>query len=300
MNTAHSLNQMVASVPQATIHEMVPGYPVVRIANQFGSAEIALHGAHLIGFTPWGGTPVIFLSRQAVFQPGVPIRGGIPVCWPWFSRHRSHADFPSHGIARTGFWSLQEVCQEIDYTRVVMSLDTDGNDPRWPFLSSASICFTVGKSLGVALTTHNRDRIPFQFSDALHCYFRLGESEVSQLLGLDGCRYVFRLEDKVAKTQVESIQIDQPIDRIFQSTEPTFIVDPVNHRTIVVNKSGSGNTIVWNPGRDGAKTMADLGDDEYRQFVCVEPGNVYPLPIILEPSESHVTATTISVQPLPK
>ena len=298
METLHSLNQMVADIPQATIHEIAPGYPAVQIKNSFGSADIALHGAHLIGFIPAAGTPVIFLSRAAVFTAGTPIRGGIPICWPWFSRHENRDDFPSHGIARTAFWTLRNVSHEGEFTRVEMSLSTDGTDPRWPFLSSASICFTIGAHLSVALTTQNLGEVPFDFGDALHCYFQLGEAKQTDVTGLTGADYVFSLADNEVKIQGDPIRIDQAIDRIFQTSESSTIVDRENQRVIVVNKSGSSNTVVWNPGEAGARKMADLADEEYRRFVCVEPANAYPSPITLSAGKSHTTKAVISVNSL--
>ena len=298
MDTLHSLNQMVADIPQASIHEITSGYPTVRISNSFGTAEIALHGAHLIGFTPAASTPVIFLSSDAVFAAGTPIRGGIPICWPWFSRHQHRDDFPSHGIARTSFWTLQNVCHEGEFTLVEMTLSTDGTDPRWPFLSCAKISFSIGGHLSVALTTQNLGEIPFDFSDALHCYFQLGEAKKTDVTGLTGANYVFSLSDNEIKVQSDPIRIDQAIDRIFQTQESSTIIDRENRRVIVVSKSGSNNTVVWNPGVAGAKKMADLADQEYRRFVCVEPANAYPSPITLSPGGSHTTKTVISVNPL--
>lgn len=293
METLHSLNQMVADIPQASIHEITSGYPIVRIKNSFGAAEIALHGAHLIEFIPSGSTPVIFLSRDAVFTAGTPIRGGIPICWPWFSRHENRDDFPSHGIARTAFWTLRNVSHEDEFTRVEMSLSTDGTDPRWPFLSSARISFTIGAHLSVALTTQNQGEIPFDFGDALHCYFQLGEAKQTNVTGLAGADYVFSLSDDEVKVQSEPIIIDQAIDRIFQTSESSTIVDRDNQRAIVVSKSGSSNTVVWNPGEAGARKMTDLADEEYQRFVCVEPANTYPM--TLSAGESHTTKTVISV-----
>ncbi|MEH6586322.1 MAG: D-hexose-6-phosphate mutarotase [Halioglobus sp.] len=299
MDTLHHLNQMVADVPQASIHEIASGYPAVRIKNSFGAAEIALHGAHLTEFIPTASTPVIFLSSDAVFAAGTPIRGGIPICWPWFSRHEHRDDFPSHGIARTSFWTLQNVCHEGEFTRVEMALSTDGTDPRWPFLSCARISFTIGAHLSVALTTQNLGEIPFDFSDALHCYFQLGEAKQADVTGLTGADYVFSLADNEIKVQSEPIIIDQAIDRIFQTTGSSTIVDRENQRVIVVSKSGSSNTVVWNPGKAGARNMTDLADEEYRRFVCVEPANAHPSPMTLSAGESHTTKTVISVNPLP-
>ena len=299
MKTLDKLQQIVAQVPQATIHEVAPGYPFIRITNAFGSAEIAMHGAHLTSFTPRDASEVIFVSRDAVFKAGMAIRGGIPICWPWFSRHQQQPDLPSHGIARTSFWDLQEVHHSDSHTQVVMSLSTDGDDPRWPYVSSAIICFTIGASLDVSLSTRNADKEPFQFGDALHCYFQLSEAERTEILGLDGSTYVYRLEDTTPKAQVEPIIIDQAIDRIFESTGSCSVVDRVGDRIIVVRKSGSSNTVVWNPGAQGATEIADLADEEYSQFVCVEPANTHPVPITLMPGASHTTQMSITLEQHP-
>ncbi len=299
MKTLDSLQQVVAHVPQASIHEATPGYPFIHIANAFASASIALHGAHLTSFIPSETSEVIFLSREAVFKPGTPIRGGIPICWPWFSRHQQQADLPSHGIARTSFWNLQKVLHIDNQTHVVMTLSTDGNDPRWPFIATASICFTIGASLSIALTTHNADRVHFSYGDALHSYFRVTEAKHCEVFGLDGCTYVFRLEDDEPKIQTEPIVINRPIDRIFQASRSCSVIDRANGRTIVLEKSGSENTVVWNPGAVTAKDIGDLADEEHSQFVCIEPANAYPSSITLEPGASHTTEMSISLEQFP-
>lgn len=295
MDLLSTLNQVVSNVPQVSIDELAPGYPVICVANDAATATIALHGAHLIDFTPEGESPVIFTSRNAVFRGGKAIRGGIPVCWPWFSAHPSDSTLPSHGIARTSFWELIEVAHTTTGTRVVLSLTTDGSDPRWPFASTATIAFTIGSSLDIKLTTENQSDSAIAFSDTLHCYFKVGAADQSEVTGLDGATYVFNLKDDELKTQDSAIIIDQPIDRVYHSAGANTIVDRANHRVIHINKSGSTNTVVWNPGSDGAKDIGDLADDEFHQFVCVEAGNAHPSPITLEPAASHTTAISVTI-----
>lgn len=295
MKTLDDLRQSVAEVPQVTIHEIASGYPFIRVSNAFAKADIALHGAHLTSFLPKGSSEVIFLSSNAQYQAGTAIRGGIPICWPWFSRHPQQPDLPSHGIARTSFWDLRDVNHSGDHTQVVMSLNTDGNDPRWPYASLVEVCFNIGATLNISLTTLNADSKPLQFSDALHCYFRVGDAERTEVEGLDGCKYVYRMEDTEPKTQTEPIIINRPIDRIFQSSRCCSILDGASNRVIVLGKSGSGNTVVWNPGAEGATRIADLANDEYREFVCVEQANTHPAPITLEPGSAHATQVSIAV-----
>ncbi|MEP5569437.1 MAG: D-hexose-6-phosphate mutarotase [Halioglobus sp.] len=300
MKTLEDLQRMVAEVPQVDIHEESPEYPLIRVKNTFATAEIALHGAHLTRFKPKGASDVIFLSKHAQYKTETPIRGGIPICWPWFSRHQEHSDFPSHGIARTSFWDLKAVEHSDAHTQVVLSLTTDGTDPRWPYSSSVHAHFTVGESLSVSLTTFNADKKPFQFGDALHCYFRVDEAEKTEIIGLEGSSYVYRLEDPTEKTQAEPIIIDRPIDRIFQSTQACSIEDRASGRIILLEKTGSQNTVVWNPGADGAMQISDLSNDEYRQFVCVEQANTHPTPITLEPGASHTTEVSIALKDIEK
>jgi len=297
MNRTATLIEATANHPNITIDEPAPGYPVIRVSNPQASASVALHGAHVVSYQPAGHQPVIFTSSAAIFSEGKAIRGGIPICWPWFSAHRDGTKgFPSHGLARTSFWQLDDVTSTGDATTLTLSFATDGSDAAWPYATKATLTITIGVTLSLALRSDNLSNETIEISDALHAYFQVAQAQQTEVLGLAGADYVFNLSDPEVKSQLSPIIISEPIDRVYHSTAAIDIADRAGERTIHIEKSQSHTTVVWNPGADTAAAMADLANDEYQNFVCVEPANAWPNRIPLPAGTSHTTSMTVSVK----
>lgn len=271
-----------------SFEELAPGYPAIRVTHPQATATIALHGAHVIDYTPAGHEPVIFTSKDAVYKAGKAIRGGIPVCWPWFNAHPTDSSLPSHGFARINFWRLYSTAATDQGVTLIFEYRHGSLD--------ASLIVAIGSSLTVALHTKNisdRDEV---VGGALHSYFNIGDIHNVSLSGLDKVDYIDTLVN-TNETQEGEITFDGELDRIYTNTKDDVIInDPVMKRDIIVQKTGSTSTVVWNPWIDKSAGMGDLDNEEYKTFLCVEAANAREDVYTLAPQEQHTLSTTITAR----
>lgn len=266
-----------------------------------GRFVVTDHGAQILDWRPGGAEPVIFTSERAVYRPGEAIRGGIPVCFPWFGPGRSGRKRPAHGFARLSEWQLARARENAGVTTLDWHFDQtlipelDHVDPR-------RNRFTVdyrqvfGPTLELHVAVRNTDpRVPLVFELALHSYFRVGDVRQVGVQGLSGAEYL----DKVTgeqQTQIGPIRFGDEVDRVHAFGGTAVIEDPALGRRIRIEQTNANRTIVWNPGPEKAAAMSDLEDDEWSQFVCVESGNVRLGAIHLQPGESHELSVRIGVE----
>lgn len=252
-----------------------PGcFTAVKLVNVFGEADLTLYGAHVMNYTPAGAVPVLWMSEKSMFAAGDPIRGGIPVCWPWFGPDVT-GKFGGHGYARVSMWNMvaagQTPAGETSVTLALCDKDVDAKFAPQPFKLELSV--TLGASLTVALKIYNTGTENLAYSGALHSYFNVADSAAIKVVGLDECEY----SDKVLNVegvQSGAIVIDREIDRVYRRTSGIVNVeDPVFGRNIRIAKSGSTSTVVWNPWIEKSRKMPDFGDEEYHTMVCVEAAN---------------------------
>jgi glucose-6-phosphate 1-epimerase len=269
----------------------------VTIRNPYGSATVSLLGATLIDWTPADQRPVIWLSEKAVFKPGKGIRGGIPICWPWFGAHPGNPDFPQHGIARTRLWELKAGEELADgRSRAVFTLQPEP-DSIWPFHSRLEFIVTLGECLELELVTHNLGNTEFEISQALHTYFNIGDIYQVGVSGLDGKRYLDKLEGFAERTQQGDIEFSTEVDRVYLGSEDTCTIDDrAMNRQIEISKQGSRSTVVWNPWRDNSIKMADMSDEGYRTMVCVETTNAATDTRRIEPGTQHAVQVSYRVK----
>jgi glucose-6-phosphate 1-epimerase len=296
----HALNDRFAIDGVA---EIVPGesnLPKIRITIAGAQAEIYLHGAHVTSWKPAGTEDVIFLSKESRFEEGKAIRGGIPVCAPWFRSKADNPQAPAHGFVRTKTWQLDSIQQEQD--TVVVELSTaSGEDTKhwWPYEFRLVHRITVGPELKLELVMTNTDTKPQRFEEALHSYHHVGDVEKMRVTGLQGATYLDNTDANREKTQSGDIVMHQPFDSAYLNTTSTLeIEDPVLQRRIQIVKENSHSTVVWNPWESGAKAFVDMGDDEWHDFVCVEACNIISAAVNLAPGAEHTMTVTISVLPL--
>lgn len=265
------------------------GLEKVRIETRWSSAEIYLHGAHVTHFQKSGEPPLLFLSEKSEFAADLPIRGGVPIIFPWFGAREGH---PAHGFARITKWELQETALLPDgAVRLAFRLPCDA------FL--VAFIITVGETLTMELMVQNTGESAATIETCLHTYFEIGDIDQVSITGLAGTRYL----DKVAGTTLtegaQPIGISSEVDRVYLDTAaPVLIADPANRRRIRVEKSGSRSTVVWNPWIEKSARMPDFGDDEYRRMLCVESGNVSDNKLTLAPGESAAMSAEISSEAL--
>ena len=273
------------------------GLAVARVFAPGGTAEIYLRGAHVSAWTPAGGTPVIWMSEQSEYAPGVPLRGGVPICFPWFAGHPTDTTAPSHGFARLADWQLTEVREAGDDVVLVLVLtDTEATrSSAWPHRFEARYTVTVGAELSLSLQVTNRDSEPVTVEEALHTYLAVADIRQVEVSGLEGAPFIDRLTGP-RPAETEPVRFTAETDRIYPATTATTTVtDAATGRVITIGKLGSASTVVWNPWIDKAAAMADFGDDEYTGMVCVETCNIRDDTITLAPGASHTMGVTYSV-----
>lgn len=266
------------------------GMPTAEIANEQATATIALQGAHLTRFVPRGAKPVAWLSPAAKFAPGKSVRGGVPVCWPWFGPHETHKEFPAHGFARMVPWEVvasQALSGDITRLRFRL-LETETTRAQWPHPSEVYLNMNIGANLEMELVTRNTGSAAFTLGTALHTYFAVGDVRHVRVHGLDGLPYIDKVDAFKRKQQHGAVQIDGEVDRIYlDSSADCVIEDPDYRRRIRIRKSGSRSTVVWNPGKDKAEQMGDLGPDGYLHMLCVESANAADDVVQVAPGAEH-------------
>jgi glucose-6-phosphate 1-epimerase len=263
-------------------------YPIFQIDHPTCVARVALHGAHVLSWQPVNEDEVLYLSPDAVFQEGKAIRGGIPICWPWFNAHPADSAQPSHGFVRTRFWEFLGA-SENEFGVELRFAVTDG-------IWKAEITIHAGEVLEVSLKSKNESEVPIVVSGALHTY--LGVSDISQVrvVNLDGSSYLDTVGERVMRKQKGDVVFDREVDRIYESSTSTLLVDDLSGRTILIEKMGSPSTVVWNPWIDKAAALSDLPDDGYQKFCCIEAAIANDRAEIIMPGSSHVLMTRISVE----
>jgi glucose-6-phosphate 1-epimerase len=264
-----------------------------------GEAVVTLHGGHVTHFRPRDERPVLWVSARSRFEAGKPIRGGVPICFPWFGPKAGAPDAPLHGFARILPWSLAAVAPEGGGLRATLELTAEAAARGgFPHELGLSLAVTVGRALRMELTVGNTDAAARTFEAALHSYFAVSDVRQVRIRGLEGAPYVDKTAAMARRTGAsESIAIAAETDRVYPgATGAVTIEDPGWRRRIFVRKSGSATTVVWNPWVAKAKAMPDFGDDEWSGMVCVETANAMDDAVTLAPGAAHVMTATIEVQ----
>lgn len=274
------------------------GLPCLDLTNRFGSARIYLHGAHVTNWTPTGGSEMLWLSARSFFAAGKPIRGGIPVCFPWFGGHPSDPNQPAHGFARLRSWTVSARSDLADgSTKVTLTLVEDATSrTAWPHAFRAELTLTLAQTLTVALTVTNTDAAAFSCEEALHTYFAVGDIEGTTVDGCQGRAYVDKAGGGAVerRDEAEVIRFTAETDRFYPATPgPHLITDAATGRRIRVAKHGAQSTVVWNPWIAKAAKMPDYGDHEWPGMVCVEAANAGSDRLHLAPGASATCATTL-------
>jgi glucose-6-phosphate 1-epimerase len=255
-----------------TLHDGDGGLPFIRIENQAARAKICLLGATVLDYQPLGAEPVLWTSPNSRFEVGTPIRGGIPVCWPWFGQSATPG-LPAHGFVRTLLWEVSRV-EEGSAERTLVELachESAETLKLWPHEFTLKLRVLVGKELRLELETINRGAQEFGFSAALHTYFAISDIENIQIDGLENTPFLSKVHNFKQFVQAGPIRIDQQVDRVYLDTVAACTIhDSGSKRHILIEKEGSRTTVVWNPWAKLAAEMADLGPEAYRKYVCVE------------------------------
>ncbi len=278
MTTAQQLNTQFGINGQLNFREDASGLIVAEINNALGSASLCLQGAHLMTWQPKSqAVPVVWLSRDAKLVAGKSIRGGAPVCWPWFGAHASEASLSGHGFARTVPWCVIESGAESNgATRLTLRLVNSHNTRRqWPYDCNLDLTVIVGETLRMEMTTENTGDTDFVIGEALHTYFQIGDIGAAHVTGLAGCEYWDKVGGSNLRKSDGVINFHGETDRVYINTSAECVIeDDKLKRRIYVAKSGSLSTVVWTPWEEKANKMGDMGQpDGWREMVCVESAN---------------------------
>ncbi len=282
------------------------GHRCVQLRNAHGTATLSLHGAHLLSWVPVGQPDVFWLSPSALPEPAA-IRGGVPVCWPWFSSQGMPAGAMSHGPVRNRLWEVAATdpvdTSDPDQRLRITLTPAPGLTPEDPLRLYAtglqvSMQVELTQTLTQTLTTHNLGDKPFVLTQALHSYFAVTDVRQAQIRGLENRPYACKLSGAQHASHQGIWQFDQACDRVYQqdapSTEHHYVLcDPAANRQIHITTQGSQSVVVWNPGAATAARMADIPADGWHGFVCIEAANAGADPITLNPGARHALTQTL-------
>jgi dihydroxy-acid dehydratase len=282
------------------------GLTYADIDNRGGRATICLQGAHVVSYRPKSQqTPVVWVSDAAKFASGKSIRGGAPVCWPWFGSHDSESGYPAHGFARTVPWTVIASRKRNDArTEITLQLvDNDQTRAQWPHTTCLTLTVIVGDKLDMHLATTNMGAAPVKIGEALHTYLQISDIGAVTVSGLEGATFHDKVDNFATRKQSGAIGFSGEVDRVYVDTPADcVIVDPGLKRRIRIAKTGSQSTIVWTPWTEKAEKMGDMGRGKsgagWREMVCVESANAMDNVVTVAPGETHTLAVTYSVEPL--
>lgn len=291
------LNQRFEIPGIATIVQGNGGLPCVRVTTPRATGGVYLHGAHVASWKPAEDEEVVFVSAKTRWQDGTAIRGGVPICFPWFSERTEDPKSPAHGLVRTKPWQLEAITHADNNVTVALSTSADAATRKyWLGEFRLLFCVTFGEQLRLELIVANHGDISFRFEEALHAYYRVGNVEAAKLHGLGGVTYIDKTDGRREKHQRGDLVLAGETDRIYRNTSSAVeIEDCALRRRVLIAKEGSRDTVVWNPWAEKAKAMSDLGNEEWRQFVCVETANVGDHGITLAEGQTHTMAALISL-----
>jgi glucose-6-phosphate 1-epimerase len=306
-STANNLNQTKISSTDFAIQPHLQfvtdenGQEYIEINNDLATAKIALQGGHIMQWQPKAQAhPVLWLSSNARQEKGRSIRGGVPICWPWFGAHATDATLCPHGFARVIPWQLIEAePTRHGATRIVLQMTETAEARRqfsYPYLLSMTI--TIGDTLRIELSTTNKSSHPFMIGEAFHTYFNISDIANVAVKGLEEVLFADKVFNYERRLQQGDIRFNGEFDRVYlNTTADCSIEDSGLNRKIRIGTSRSQSTVIWTPWADKAEQMGDMGTkDEWRTTVCVETANALDNAVIISPNKTHTMAVEYSVE----
>ncbi len=272
------------------------GNQYVIIEHPQVNAAFALHGAHLLHFQAKTQDPLIWISPTAIYKDQKSIRGGVPICWPWFGAASADLgeDLPAHGFARISKWSIGDISEQS--TGVVLTLILNASPDtkkRWPFDFKLTLKATLTDKLTLDLITENTGSVPFIYQGALHTYINVSDVSNIKITGLNEKSFN-KLTDKV-NIKVGDLVIEQEIDSIYEKALATIVLnDPGFNRQINIDNTGNDAEIVWNPWLDGAQACADIPDDGFKTMLCIESAILSQKGKELAAGRKHIFSTELT------
>ena len=278
------------------------GQPVLQVTTEMAQAVVSIHAGQVLSFQPAGQSDdLFFLSETAFYAPGKAIKGGVPICWPWFGPDPEGKGRPGHGFVHNRPWNLlgTEVLAD---GRILVRLglsDSDETRAIWDHAFELELQATIGSSLDVALITRNKGTTASPLSQGLHTYLGIGDIEKVQVLGLEGRSYIDNMDGGTEKTQQGAVTIKGEVDCLYTGVDGILNVeDRALNRRITITPRGSASAVVWNPWAATAASMGDLGDEDYKVMLCVETNNAGPDTVQVAPGGEHCMAAEYALSAL--
>jgi glucose-6-phosphate 1-epimerase len=283
-------------------HATPSGLTYADITVPQASARIYLQGAHVAAWQPKGQQPAIFVSRKSEFAPGKPIRGGVPIAFPWFANRHDGKTGPSHGFARIQDWTLAFAALAGDDLHMTFTLRPTEISRNLGFDNfRLAYQVTIGRTLTMQLTVANDAATPLVFEEALHTYYAVSDIHEVTVTGLEGVIYLDKNDGLREVKQQGAVVVTGPTDRVYLNTSSTCTIhDAGSKRSISVAKTGSNTTVVWNPWESGAAKIADLDPTEWHEYIAVETVNAAANTITLAQGATHVMQAHVTVDAITK
>lgn len=280
------------------------GLQYLEIDNPLATGKIALQGAHVMHWQPkFLAHPVLWLSSNARYVKGRSIRGGVPICWPWFGAHPTDSTLCPHGFARVIPWRVMDIdATPTGATRIILEMQQTPEAQRqlsYPY--ELTLTITIGRRLRIDLATTNHAEHPFVIGEAFHTYFNVSDISNIRITGMQDLVYLDKLLKYERNVEHNALTFDgQEYDRVYvDHSSDCAIHDSGYNRIIHVAKSGSDTTVVWNPGAEKAGSMGDMGlDNEWRKTICVETTNALDNMVVINPGRKHVLSAEYSIETL--
>jgi glucose-6-phosphate 1-epimerase len=272
------------------------GLELLRIYNRLGEATIYLHGAHIASYKKRGEAELLFMSPHSVFEEGRPMRGGIPICFPWFGQHPDDSALPLHGFVRTMIWRLESQCNEVDGSTTVTLVLSDTKETRsmWDHRFSLALSVNVGSQMKISLEVTNTGGHAFDFSTALHTYYAVGALKGTSVDGLDGTKGVDRLTN-IPFVQKGRVTVEGAYQHLYCDAGTRVLLhDPLMARSVAMEQTGWANILIWNPGEEAARANKEILD-AWQDFLCVEHVNNDRSQVHLEAGDTHHSELVIGV-----
>jgi len=274
------------------------GFPFINVNNQSATALVSLHGGQILSYKPIDDdADLLFWSTKSSYSDGKAIRGGIPVCWPWFGPDPKGLQRPNHGFVRNHLWSVLKTSTTDTETKVSLQfLESYKKEKTWRQPFALTLEITIGTILSLKLITRNTGDKAFSITQAFHSYFHVGDIGQVQVLGLEGCEYFDKLDQGTEKSQMGILIPTEEIDRIYIDVKNELIInDPILKRRIQISSPNNETVVVWNPWLKTSKEIADLKNTAYKHFICVETGNIAFDLINIPPDGEHSLLTTFKI-----
>jgi len=284
------------------LYNAAQALPLIVVTSPKCYAVISLYGGQILEFKPTDKPALLWLSPVALFEPGKAIRGGVPLCAPWFGPHRSKREqnsdlgkvYPNHGFARTSVWTKTSAQANQDHS-VTITLALKHSEQSalvYPHQFTMELEFTLGDELTIEFAITNHSTATIECEWAMHSYFAIDNIATAAVNGLDGYQYVDSANNANVEQLNGALTFNGEVDRYFITGSASQTIE--NSTPISISGTNCNSVITWNPGAELAEKMPDISDKFYQQFVCVERGAIFENQWLIAPAQKQSARMVLS------